>query len=508
MESHMFRADEGTCYGEIAVRDLSRSFLCFTLFGATLFVGCSNTAPSRAQLVVVVDTDAPVHSQLFDHPELSADAAIDTLRVDAISATGVAKTYDLRSFLGPSKEDWPISFGVPTGGAEGGGPIWLRLRAFRGDLATPGEVNGVATLDPLPEITIDRLVDLDPPSEGIVRVRVTLREDCLGVGSSFGATPSTCVDGAHLRASPRDGVELVDETDAIGSLAGTWPRASEVPCRGDAPEGTVCVPGGFSILGDPAFLGLGDGVTQYDSVPLRPVLVSPFFMDETEVTVEALQRLFTEGLVADEPVKQGDPLLPNSEFCTWPGKGSSGSEKLPVNCITYAMAKAACEARGGTLPSEAEWEHAARGRGQARLFPWGNTDASCCSTSAARPGDPTLPAQCPGPGIEAAGSHPLSPACDGLGDVSRDGVMDLGGSVAEVLRDWFQPLDADCWKKVGGGILEDPVCVQDEMTISWSSRGGNWNGGLAATASPFRYAFSPQDPTSGFRCVFSARGGS
>lgn len=468
--------------------------------------GCSRTAPARPQLVISVDTDAVVHDQLLGRPELSADAAIDTLRVDAIPAAGNGVPYDLRTFLAPSAEDWPISFGVPAEVVAQRGPVLLRIRAFRGALATPGELGGVPTLDPPRTATIDRLVEIDAPSEGVVRVRVVLREDCMAVPSTFGDAPTTCVDRERPKGTAREGVEPIEHADAaVSTLVGTWPGAVEIPCTGTPPAGAVCIPGGFSLLGAAQFEGFADGLNGQDSMPLHSVSLRPFFMDRTEVTVGVLQAAFGAGLTTDEPVKSGDPRLEDSAFCTWPGRRSAGNETLPANCITHATAEATCALRGGLLPSEAQWEHAARGRGQARLYPWGAEPASCCLTSVGRSFDAARPAECPGSGAEPVGSHAGSATCAGRGDVSRDGVLDLGGSVGEALRDWFQPFDAPCWTRAAG-VLVDPVCIQDSATTAFSSRGGSWASGSATTASPFRYSFAAQRPSSGFRCVYPDAG--
>lgn len=480
----------------------------FIVAGA-LLAGCQEAEP-RAQLVIVVDTDAPVPAQLAARPDLSGDAAIDTLRVDAF-ADGWAQPFDLRDFIAPDPADWPLSFGVATDELPLDRPVRLRLRAFRGRFASRGELDGIATLDPPREVTIDRLIEIPPSTDGIRRVRVTLTAACMGVRSVFDPTsPTTCTSGDRA-ADPSAEVADVDDAD-LASKVGTTPLAEETPCPGVPPAGAVCVPGGLSILGEPSFEGVGNGNDALDPIPLRPAMLSPFYLDRTEVTVGRFRALFEAGLITTTPpVTQGDPSIDDADYCTWLGPGQTANDALPLNCLGYPTAVAICEALGGMLPSEAQWEHAARGRGRRSIYPWGNytpnSAADCCIVSASRKSTPDIPVVCPDSGVEPPGSHPASPACNGLGDESRDGVLDLGGSLTEAMRDSLQPYDADCWSVKGGGVITDPVC-DIPGSVLHTVRGGNWNGGQARTAIPFRDSFNASRPTSGLRCAYPAKEGS
>jgi formylglycine-generating enzyme required for sulfatase activity len=106
--------------------------------------------------------------------------------------------------------------------------------------------------------------------------------------------------------------------------------------------------------------------------------------------------------------------------CSAPATGSTcthgGAATLPINCVSWNQARAYCLWRGGDLPTESQWEYAARGT-DGRSYPWGNDAPSsqlCWSGTTSRSG------AC------AVGSYPAG--IFGLGDMS--------GGVSEWTLDW------------------------------------------------------------------------
>ena len=459
---------------------------------AALVPACSAEAAIRRQVVVVIDTDASALDDLAADPELSGASAVDTLRVDVLDEGGGVRVF--REFAATSHFDWPLSFALVPPEQGDVQPTTLRIRAFRARDAEATVEASLPTLAPLPELAIDRVVVIPAPTrEQVVRVRVDLSVECMGRPASF-RDRTSCVDGGRP-AMPFDST-LPSGSPALPSRLGTSPLARSLPCAQAASSGRICVPGGLSVLGSSAVAGLEDGTNILSPLPMRLVRVSPFFMDETELTVGRARPLLER--VRTPPVRKGGAELVDSAYCTL--EDAKGADQLPLNCIGEETAGELCALLGGALPTEAEWNHAATGRGQARRYPWGNSDQGCCNVSAGRLSR-IFPdkQQCEGEGVEPVGAHRPSAACAGFGDVSRDGVLDLGGSLAEVLADRARPLDDPCWGP-RFGILVDPVCMLP-TAVGTATRGGRWAAGSVNAVGALRGAVE-RSSTRGVRCVY------
>jgi formylglycine-generating enzyme required for sulfatase activity len=172
------------------------------------------------------------------------------------------------------------------------------------------------------------------------------------------------------------------------------------------------VPAGTFIMG-------ADGVGEPDEQPAHSVTVSGFWLDTTEVTnakyLECVTAGACEAYRAD--VARG--------FHAGPEAGFRGAEQ-PVVGVSWFDAGAYCAFRGKRLPSEAEWERAARGD-DARKYAWGNAapDAqrlACFGRKVGAPSATTMP----------VASYP-----EGRGPY---GHFDLTGNVWEWTSDVYDPL--------------------------------------------------------------------
>jgi formylglycine-generating enzyme required for sulfatase activity len=488
------------------------SILAVSALAAAAAAGCK----SRSQLLIVVDGDFAVPETLGRDPRVSPDAVIDTVRVDFIDQqTGEIMAVRERALL--REDELPMSFGVCTHDDEGtcgleADSLRVRVRAFRASFARREFVGSRSVLRPPPGVTIDRVFDVPTPTEEKTtrRVDVVLSMDCIGVPPSFLPPETTCIDGwstsAALTATapPYDDLDYGRRGSAPPPRVGTWHGLRERHCRAPPTEGRLCVLGGFTVLGDPeADLVSEDLEGHYPSGatwPGRPARLSPFWMDRTEVTVGEYKRLMPKEASpasAETPAGVGSVECEASKYSTWRGHDDAQYDGYPLNCISRKLAAAICDQKGGALPTEAQWEHAARGRGARRRYPWGDAEASCCHASVGRSWIQGNNA-CLAVGPEPVGSHLPNEHCQG--DVSADGIVDLGGGVYEPVLGALSPYDHPCW---GRGPTLDPVCWDDGTTSPFVVRGGVWGSGLASAHGAMRPTLGPE-PSSyiGVRCAY------
>ena len=213
------------------------------------------------------------------------------------------------------------------------------------------------------------------------------------------------------------------------------------------------------------------------------VTVSAYCLDKTEVTVAEFQSCVSAG-GCSEP----DPYSASGDAtyraCNWKRPGALSH---PINCVDWTQADSFCVRANKRLPSEEEWEWAARNGDEGSAFPWGeeaptavllNACGSECLTFAKRElgldwTPPMYPADDGWPLTAPVGSFPKG--------ANRWGVLDLAGNVAE-------------W-----------TSSKDELNFC-ACRGGAWADHLAeGVSASLRPGLGPahRHPILGFRCARS-----
>jgi len=200
-----------------------------------------------------------------------------------------------------------------------------------------------------------------------------------------------------------------------------------------------------------------DKLCKENEKPYHQVYLDAFYMDKYEVTLDDYMECVKAGGCKPPEVResQGHILSANMKYCNWkhPGRG-----KHPINCVEWFKAKAYCEYAGKRLPTEAEWEKAARGT-DGRIYPWGNQPPDCNLAIVVRRGK------------DGCGKDSTWPVGSKPKGASPYGIMDMAGNVAEMAADWK---DTNYYKHSPRRNPKGP----DAATDKWQKRiirGGNFN---------------------------------
>ncbi len=314
------------------------------------------------------------------------------------------------------------------------------------------------------------------------------------------ATGQICVDGMCEAMDPwsPDGSPTGDvdadadtDVDADGDTDADTDSDTDADSDGDTDSDTdgdtdndptitwIEIQSGVLVMGDALY-----SFTQ----PIHNVLIDTFEMTRSEITVSQYAACVTDGDCAEPQYPDG--VSENSINWNVPGRG-----KFPVNGVVWSHADAFCQWAGGTLPSESQWEYAARSEGLTKTFPWGE-QAPTCNLAIFNDGT--------GAGC---GEFNTNPVCSAPMGNTAQGLCDMAGSVFEWLADYWwddyvnHPLD--------GSAQEEPPSAG---AINRVIRGGGFHN-MEADAymmrTTYRMSF-PQDGWDhdnkgevdlGFRCV-------
>jgi len=289
------------------------------------------------------------------------------------------------------------------------------------------------------------------------------------------------------RVEPPGALPVTEMAPAAAGFLDTLVGNATPP--GVAPDGMVWIPGGEFSMGARDPFDREDLVGMQattDSRPIHRVAVDGFWMDETEVTNEQFAR-FVEATgyvtVAERVPRQEDfPTAPpenlvagsvvfsppdhavplNDHFQWWsyvkgadwrhpsgPDSSIQGKEKFPVVQIAFEDAEAYAKWAGKRLPTEAEWEFAARGGLAGKLYPWGD-EFTKDGQWMANTHQGHFPESDTGAdaheGVSAVAQYPAN----------GYGLYDVGGNVWEWTRDWYRP-DYYAELASAGGVARNPA---------------------------------------------------
>ncbi len=255
-----------------------------------------------------------------------------------------------------------------------------------------------------------------------------------------------------------------------------------------------------------------------NAAPPRRVHLPSFVMDRYEVTLERFRAFWSAGhpappfgrvdypggavsltpWVVSAPVMAGAPRDDAGvSLCAW--ANPSAPAYTPVNCVDWATAMAFCVWEGGRLPTEAEWEAAARyvPRGAdgrvlrlGRRYPWGDDAPECQANFVER--------------SLSCGPRPGAPWVVGTSQPSWYPFFDMAGNLQEWVADVNAPYgSAPCWDL---GEYADPLCAtwtDDAAVEQRTIRGGSFTSMEPNIRGASRDNSRPSDrgTNKGFRCL-------
>ena len=211
------------------------------------------------------------------------------------------------------------------------------------------------------------------------------------------------------------------------------------------------------ITGGSFFMGSNDGDS--DEKPVHRVAVPTFEMSKTQVTVDQYIACVDAGACTEPDTE---------DYCNWI-KSDRGSH--PVNCVDWDQAQAFARWVGGRLPSEAEWEYAARSGGRDWKYPWGDEAATC---ERAVMYDSSY-------GCGRGGTWPV---CSKPSGNTTHGLCDMAGNVWEWVQDWWHdsyngaPTDGSAWESPTGSYRV--------------YRGGSWDYNARGVRAAYRNDDAPR----------------
>jgi cysteine-rich repeat protein len=284
---------------------------------------------------------------------------------------------------------------------------------------------------------------------------LSVRDALPRCGDGVVQRPEACDDANSIET---DGCTATCEAnavllDGVSAKGKEWNLGSDIPCTTNA----SCV----------------------HEVPATPIRLAPFWMQRNEMTVEGYQTW----------AEEHNGAFPN-QF------GEQAGALFPMRDLTFEQAQAMCRSLGGDLPTEAQWEFAARSGGRGQQYPWGDEKPTCA--------------------LALLGDHNCSHGeprriCSRPAGNSAQGICDLAGNVWEWVRWSFATPADDEGMRPYPGVPDNIVQYREDdgaydVHGSHAIRGGGyWQTSLHFNRARARFALPEgvREKNIGFRCAWA-----
>ncbi len=428
----------GSLYAHLRQAEASHNWIQVLTLSAQiemLLPGYRDVAAFQAEARRQLQAPKPIR----DRPSVpeKREAAAPTIAHEKSAETSAPIRKKVEALLQLRKKGLPVYMWVIGGVLSVVLMIWiLYLSALNNRPEEP-----IATSNPVSDVTISKTPS---PLPSVIELTETPTK-----------TPTATPTKIPTAAPTKTPTEMPTKTPDPSNLpldptrGSTWIRPADEMVMLYAEAGT------FMMGSDPDV----DSDAAADEQPQHEVTLNGFWIDKTEVT--NAQYILC---VADDTCRASD----------YADDSAYNGDKYPVVGVSWDDAHTFCEWAGAQLPTEEQWEYAARGE-DGRLYPWGNETPTC---------DLVQIGGCSGTTMSVG---TFSPAGD-----SWIGASDMAGNVWEWTADWYQPYPEN--------REEDNQYYGAEYKVL---RGGSWGSVARRVRSAYRLLSTPSDRYDyiGFRCA-------